>query len=246
MLGGQQARRSLDVEVARRPAPRGPRRRRGSRPGRRARRARARGRRAGRRSSAPRARDPTRRSLRKLDAHSTSPGSTGSAKLKTRFVTAPLEAITTTITTRGCSASTSTRWTRAADGGGAVATASRSVIRDSAEVVSRSASSISRRICREVDRPAGGPRLAARREQGVGVEAVAGVGRHAPGRGVRVGQVSLALEHRELGPYRRRAPVDRRVLGDRRRADRLARLEVGVDDEGENLLLAVGEHQGRF
>ena len=97
--------------------------------------------------------------MRKLDAHSTSPGSTGSAKLKTRFVTAPLEAITTTMTTRGCSASTSTRWTRAADGGGAVATASRSVIRDSAAVVSRSASSISRRICRRSTAPLAGPGL---------------------------------------------------------------------------------------
>ena len=44
---------------------------------------------------------PARRSLRKLEAHSTRPGSTGSAKLNIRFVTAPLEAITTTITTRG-------------------------------------------------------------------------------------------------------------------------------------------------
>ncbi len=61
-------------------------------------------------------------------------------------MTEPLEAMTTTITTFGCSWSTSTRWILALEGGGAVARASRSVIWESAAVVSRIASSTSRRI----------------------------------------------------------------------------------------------------
>ena len=108
---------------------------------------------------APSAR-PESRSLRKLDAHSTSPASTGSLKLKTRLVTAPFDAMTTTITTRSDNSSASTRCTLAADGGGPVATASRSVIRDSVEAVSRSASSISRRICERSSVPLAGPGFA--------------------------------------------------------------------------------------
>ncbi len=79
-----------------------------------------------------------------------------------RLVTAPLDAITTTITTSDCSCSASTRCTRAADGGGAVATASRSVIRDSVDAVSRSASSISRRIAERSMLPLAGPAPVAR------------------------------------------------------------------------------------
>ncbi len=81
-------------------------------------------------------------------------------KLNIRFVTAPFEAITTTITEPGWSCSASTRWIRAADGGGAVATASRSVIRDSVEAVSRSASSTSRRIRERSIVPLDGPGFA--------------------------------------------------------------------------------------
>ena len=125
---------------------------------------------------------------------------------------------------------------RAADGGGAVATASRSVIRESAD------GGLAQRLLdlaahlREVERRrVDGAGLAPGVEQRVGVEAVAGVGRHAAGRGVRMGQVALALERRELGAHRRRAPLDVGALGDRRRADGLARLEVGVDDQVEDL-----------
>jgi hypothetical protein len=99
----------------------------------------------------------------------------------------------TTITTLGCSVSTSMWRIVALSSAGAVATASRFVISDSVSVVTRSASSSSRRTCVRVERataprcsgaPAGDRRVA-----------LAGVGRQAPGRGVRVGEQPPRLEH---------------------------------------------------
>ena len=131
---------------------------------------------------------------------------------------------------------------RAAEGGGAVATASRSVIRDRVAAVSRSASSTSRRICDRSRQAARGARASPGDDERVGVEAVAGVGRHPPGGGVGMAQIALALERCELCAHRRRTPIEVRILGDRGRADRLAGLEVGADDQVENPLLALGEH----
>ena len=62
------------------------------------------------------------------------------------MVTPPVEVITTTIATCGCSSSTSTRRIVAVSIGGAVTSASRLVICDSCSVVARIASSTSRRI----------------------------------------------------------------------------------------------------
>ena len=57
-----------------------------------------------------------------------------------------------------------------------------------------------------------------------------------------MGQVAALLERRQLGPHRGRPPLDPRLFGDYLRADRLARLQVGVDDEAQDQLLALGEH----
>ncbi len=66
--------------------------------------------------------------------------------MKTRLVTPPFDAITTTITTFGCSRSTSMRWIVAVCSGGAVTSATRSVTWESVVVVSRIATSTSRLI----------------------------------------------------------------------------------------------------
>ena len=90
---------------------------------------------------------PVSRSFRNEEAHSTRPASTGRSNVKTRFATSPLSAIATTAMTRGCRRSTSIRWIVAVLTGGAVASASRSFAWARAAVVSRSASSTSRRAC---------------------------------------------------------------------------------------------------
>ena len=62
------------------------------------------------------------------------------------MVTPPVEVITTTIATCGCSRSTSTRWIVAVSIGGADTSASRLVTWESCSVVARMASSTSRRM----------------------------------------------------------------------------------------------------
>ena len=62
------------------------------------------------------------------------------------MVTPPVEVMTTTIATWGCSSSTSTRWIVAVSIGGAVTSASRLVTWESCSVVARIASSTSRRM----------------------------------------------------------------------------------------------------
>ena len=83
------------------------------------------------------------------------------AKVKTRLVTPPVEVMTTTMTTCGCSTSTSTWRTVEVASGGADTIASRLVTWDSVSVVARIASSTSRRTScssRPVAREhAGGP-----------------------------------------------------------------------------------------
>ena len=60
-----------------------------------------------RRTALDPSRSPTSWSSRYSPAHATSPGSTGSTSLNTRFVTPPVDVITTTITLVGWSLSTS-------------------------------------------------------------------------------------------------------------------------------------------
>src|SRR5204862_5794010 len=50
------------------------------------------------------------------------------------------------------------------------------------------------------------------------------------------------LERGEVGAYGRRAPLQFLGARDRLRSDGLAGLEVAVEDQLENLLLALGEH----
>src|SRR5581483_8835084 len=87
-------------------------------------------------------------------------------------------------------------------------------------------------------------RLAARlrtREQLVDVDAVAGLRRHAPGGRVRVREEAEALELRELVPDRGRRDGERRALDERLRAERLPGRDVLLDEEPEDVALAVGE-----
>ncbi len=66
--------------------------------------------------------------------------------MKTRLVTPPVEVMTTTISTCGCSSSTSTWRMVAVSIGGAETIASRLVTCDSVSLVARIASSTSRRM----------------------------------------------------------------------------------------------------
>ena len=80
-------------------------------------------------------------------AHSISFSSTASSNGNMLLVTPPVEVITTTITIRGCSRSTSTWRISAVSSGGAVTTASRFVTCDIISVVLRRAASTSFRTC---------------------------------------------------------------------------------------------------
>ena len=93
---------------------------------------------------------PTSCSLRYAAAQSASPGSTGRSKVKTRFETPPVEVMITTIRTCGCSSRTSTWRIVVVAIGGAETMASRLVTCESVSVVTRIASSTSRRREREL------------------------------------------------------------------------------------------------
>ena len=146
---------------------------------------------------------------------STRPGSTGSAKRKTRFVTLPVEVITTTITTCGWSSSTSTWRT--------VARPERRR-RDEREQPRQLGEHLGGRLQRGVDLVPGGRQVEREAaglrveplEQPVGVVAVAALGRDAAGRGVRVREQPEPLELGELAAHRRRrrrrAPRGRRSV----------------------------------
>ena len=84
--------------------------------------------------------------------------------------------------------------------------------------------------------------LAARRQQAIDEVAVAGVGRHAPGGGVRMRQQTLLLEHGELVADRRRPAGDVGVGGERLRRHRLVGGVEAVDDFPEQQLLTRREH----
>ena len=153
-----------------------------------------------------------------------------------RLVTPPLEVITTTITTRGCSCSTSTWRISAVSSGGAVTTASRLVTCDIISVVLRSAASTSLRTC---DRSIGSAGRAQRLlQQLVGVEPVAGVGGHPPGRRVRVAEQAARLQLGQLVADGGRRGVDAAALDQRLRADRMAGGDVLGHHLGQDQRLA--------
>src|SRR5436190_11313413 len=82
--------------------------------------------------------------------------------------------------------------------------------------------------------------LKALAEQLVHVVAVALVGGHAAGRGVRVLEQPELLERGELGADRRRPPRHVGLLGEPLRPDGLAELDVALDDLAEDYRLALG------
>ena len=142
----------------------------------------------------------------------------------------------TTITTRCCSASTSTWRIVAACSDGADTTASRFVTCDSASVVWRIASSTSLRIG-ESSGPALQREALAGHEHAIDDIAMTGVGRHPAGRDMGMGEQPLLLEQRQLVSHRRRPALELRVSGDRARGNRLAGAQVVVDHLAQNPLL---------
>ena len=107
-------------------------------------------------------------------------------------------------------------------------------------MVARIASSTSRRISDSSSRAAAREQRLPGAEHAVDDVAVAGVGRHAPGRDVRMGEQAVLLEQREFVAHRRGPAVELGVGGDRSRGDRLAGAQVVVDDLAQNPLLAGG------
>ena len=126
----------------------------------------------------------------------------------------------------------------AVSSGGAVTTASRFVICDSVSVVARIASSTSRRVSSSSSVAA----LRVAGQQAVDEVAKARVGGNAAGRGVRVGEQTVLLEHRELVADRRRTGAELGVGGQRPRGDRLDGRLVGEHDLAQDQLLAGREH----
>ena len=155
----------------------------------------------------------------------------------TRLVTPPVEVMTTTITTCGCSSRTSTWRIVAVSSGGAETIASRFVTCESVSVVTRIASSTSRRT-----RSSSTGLLRGRGQQAVDEVAEAGVGRDAAGRRVRVCEQAVLLEHRELVADRRRPGHEIRVGAQRLRAHGRLGLLVADDDLAQDELLAWRQH----
>ena len=186
---------------------------------------------------------PTSRSLRYSPAHATSPGSTGRSNVASIFETPPVEVMITTITTCGCSASTSTWRIVAVFSEGAETTASRLVICESVSVVARIASSTSRRISDSSSLRGGASEHLAGAEQPVDHVAVAGVGGHAPGRDVGMGEQAVLLEQRQFVAHGRGPAVELRVGGDRARGHRLAGVQVLLHDLAQDRLLAGAQHR---
>ena len=89
---------------------------------------------------------PTSRSFRYSFAHAASPASTAWSNEKSFLATPPVDVIVTTMTSVGCSTSTSMCRTDAVPRPGADTSASRRVTRESISVVDCSASSSSLRI----------------------------------------------------------------------------------------------------
>jgi hypothetical protein len=143
-----------------------------------------------------------------------------------------LEAITTTITTRGCSRSPSThQGDQIGDPGERRGGLANRLVDLAAHPREAQFAEGNRR-----QTVPGG-------EQLLDVEAIAGVGRHPPGRGVRVGEEASILERGELRAHGRRAPADLGAIGNRLGADRLATAHVGVNHRPEHGPLSLTKHR---
>ena len=92
----------------------------------------------------------------------------------------------------------------------------------------------------QVERELGRPRLLPR-EQPVDVDAVAGLGRHAARRGVRMREQTAPLELGQLAAHRRRRHRHAGALDERLRPDRLPGRDVLLDDAAEDLDLPLGK-----
>ncbi len=154
-------------------------------------------------------------------------------------MTPPVDVITTTIRTCGCSVSNSMWRIVEVSSGGAVTIASRFVTCESASVVTRIASSTSRRTSDRLEHRLV-HELRVARDQAVDEVAVAGLGRHAAGRRVRMGEQAELLEVRELMADRGRAPLEARRQ--RLRADRRADVQVRLDDAPQHEFLSIAQH----
>ena len=170
--------------------------------------------------------------------HSTRPWSTGRSILEDAPTTSPLEAIAITTTRFGCRRSTSTRWIVVV-----AAELRRRRHRDQVGDLGERRRRLPHRLVdlaaqlREPQLDPSLPGRLARFQQQVDITPVAGVGRDAAGRGVRMGQVALRLEQRQLRPHRRGPPLDPRHLGDFFRGHGPRRREIGIDDQLENEFL---------
>ncbi len=131
------------------------------------------------------------------------------------FETPPVEVMITTSTTCGCSASTSTWRIVAVFSDGAETTASR--LRDLRERLGGRAHRLVDLAAdqRELEPPARRRSAVPELQQAVDDVAVAGVGRHAPGGDVRMGEQPVLLEQREFVAHGRGPAVELGIGGDR-------------------------------
>ncbi len=93
---------------------------------------------------------------------------------------------------------------------------------------------------RQVERKRTRPRLEAF-EDGARIDAIAALGRHASGGGVRVRKQTVGFQSCELVAHGRRRHAHVGALDERLRADRLPRRDVVLDDEAQDAALAIGE-----
>ena len=165
------------------------------------------------------------------------PGIDRRANVNRRLVTPPVEVMTTTISTWGCSASTSTWRMVEVSIGGAVTIASRLVTCERVSVVTRIASSSSRRTS-ESDSPGGAGGCLA----GAGGRRSSGtrLGGHAAGRGVGMGQQAQLLQVGQLVADRRRAPLN--AVHSALEPTGAPAVEVLLDEAAQHELLAGGQH----
>ena len=188
---------------------------------------------------APRPR-PTSSSLRNSDAHFMRPLSTGLSNVSTRLETPPVEVMITTMTICGCSGRTSMWRIVAVSSGGAETIARRFVTCESVSVVTRIASSTSRRVSASSIALARRPR---RGQQAIDEVAVARVGRDATRGRVRVREQAVLLEHRELVAHGRGPGAELGVGGERARRHGLDGRLVGEHDLAQDELLAWRQHR---
>ena len=151
-----------------------------------------------------------------------------------RFVTPPVEVITTTITTWAGAAAPRRGATVVAWSGGADTSASSRVTCESISVVAWSADSTSVRASVQVERERRRLRLQPV-EQLVGVVAVAALGRHAARRRCAGASAGRAARARRARGARSRARRGACALDEGLRADRLAGGDELLDDAAEDL-----------